>query len=97
MRVTGRLWDWTLRWVLRPLAQGCASFGGLGVHVPPMPHQDWDGGWFVSASPRRRQRLDRPPARHPERLQPDLPLSETELRIEQELLHLAPILPRERR
>ncbi|WP_055587541.1 DUF6059 family protein [Peterkaempfera griseoplana] len=60
----------TLRRLLRRLGEGVIAAGCLWVYVPPVEDEWQPAG---------------PPPRHPERLRPDLPLSEIELLLERSL------------
>ncbi|WP_377270055.1 DUF6059 family protein [Peterkaempfera sp. SMS 1(5)a] len=60
----------TLRRLLRRVGEGVIAAGCLWVYVPPVQDEQQPAG---------------PPHRHPERLRPDLPLSELELLLERSL------------
>jgi hypothetical protein len=59
----------TLCRLMRAVYRALAIAGGIWVYVPPVEEQTWQG----------------PPAWHPERLLPDVPLNETEMALFRQL------------
>ncbi len=89
-----RFYRFVVKYLLYPVLDSLTTFGGMAVHVPCAPPEVWAGGWFADP-PSRLPGM--PSLLHPERVRPDIPLSELELRLQSELSHLIALLPPEPR